>query len=138
MPQVKILISEDNGDFDNNSRLLTESITDWEDVSDEDLKLIQQYRWDLQQEIFGKYAYNRYLVVLIKDTEPVTKRISDLKEIVAVKLKKAAADSKRRSEAAKLSKVKREATKRANELAKLKELADRHGVQVEIPSSGSS
>ena len=138
MPQVKILISEDNGDYDNNSRFITESITDWEDISTEDLQLLNKYRYDLSQELLGKYAYNRGLIILVKDHEPITRRIADLKEIVAVKLKKAAADSKRRSEAAKLSKVKREATKRANELAKLKELADRHGVQVEIPSSGSS
>lgn len=136
MPLIKIIVCEDNYDESyGDSHRVIDSITDWEEVSYDDLKLLRNHIYDLTKSL-GYSSYRTRLVILEKDTEPVVKRITDLKEIVAVKLKKAEADKKRRSDAAKLSKAKREATKRANELAKLKDLAEKHGVTVAEPPGG--
>lgn len=126
MPLIKIIITENNYSDDySDSHRVTQSITDWEEISQEDLDLLSKYRWDLMQSMGLDHAHN--ICILQKDTEPAVSRIRDLKEIIKAKLARAEAARLKRSAAAKLSKDNRLASRRAKELETLTKLQEKYG-----------
>lgn len=138
MPFIKIITTEDSSDYDSNSRIISDSITDWEEVSEDDLAFIKKYRYDLQREIFGSHDWRRSMIILEKDPVSLPKRIADLKDIIAVKVKRDEAAKLKRSAAAKLSTEKRLEARKAREREKFLAMAEKLGVDVGDSFPGGS
>lgn len=81
MKQVRIVLVHDAyTDYGDTSAILQEGISDWETISDEDHKLLQQNWHRLTQHM--NYSHARP-VLLEKDDHPVSKRIDSIKGWIA-------------------------------------------------------
>lgn len=92
MPQVKIILENDSWDGEETHHYIAGSITDWEDVSDEDYQYMMQHRFDLHKFI-SKEFYERYqhvvrIRILSKDDYPIAERISNLKQHIELEREK--------------------------------------------------
>lgn len=131
MPHVKILFVKENSSYDNDDYLQTsaivmDSITDWEEITQEELNLLYNYRYSFSG--FSKNGYNT--VILVKDEQPVVERISSIKEwliqIVEKQKKQEAERKKKEKQKSELLKK----TKAEREKKKLLELAKKHGIDL--------
>lgn len=81
MKEVRIVLVHDAyTDYGDTSGILQEGISDWETISDEDHKLLQQNWHRLTQHM--NYSHARP-VLLEKDSHPVRKRIDSIKGWIA-------------------------------------------------------
>ena len=77
MKEVKIVLVHDAyTDYDDSKGIMQEGISDWETISDEDYKLLQQNWWKLCNHM---NVHNARLVLLEKDATPVKKRIDSIR-----------------------------------------------------------
>lgn len=78
MKQVRLVLVHDTyTDFDADSRaIMQQGVSDWESISDEDYKLLQQNWWKLCEHMG---LHNARLVLLEKDAVPVKTRIDSIK-----------------------------------------------------------
>lgn len=81
MKEVKIVLVHDAyTDYDDSKGIMQEGISDWETISDEDYKLLQQNWWKLCNHM---NVHNARLVLLEKDAAPVKKRIDSIRGWIA-------------------------------------------------------
>lgn len=96
--QVKILIANEYYNEDYGSRLNIEgSITDWEEISDEDYHILAYNFHTLFPGKTERYVSERY-ILLTKDDEDIQFRIVKLKELLAKQQEKIAKEKKKRVE----------------------------------------
>jgi len=77
MKEVKIVLVHDAyTDYDDSKGIIQEGVSDWEQISDEDYKLLQQNWWKLCEHM---NVHNARLVLLEKDSVPVKRRIDSIK-----------------------------------------------------------
>jgi hypothetical protein len=77
MKEVKIVLVHDAyTDYDDSKGIIQEGVSDWESISDEDHKLLQQNWWKLCEHM---NVHNARLVLLEKDSVPVKRRIDSIK-----------------------------------------------------------
>ena len=126
MPKIKIIKYDrdvDLGYDDERVEMLAyEGFSDWEDVSDEDLKFLKRHLRGGE-----KVGY----IILKLDSVPVLRRIQDIKQWILdeqSRIKKEAAER----EAAKIKRaINKKAKTKAKEIEMLQELAKKHRVKVE-------
>lgn len=123
MPQIRIILVEygyDDCGYESSHDIL-ESITDWEEITDEELSLLRQYRYDVIKSAHG------IPVILVKDPEPVSYRVNNLRETIEqIRLKKEKENRKRREKAAEKKEKDAERIKQ-KELATLRKLKEKYG-----------
>jgi len=96
---VKILLSEDVSvyDYDDymSKSILRESISDWEEISDDDFSFLRDNIWSLRD-----WPANCKPLLLVKDEMPVMDRITSIKAEIDLEQKRKAAKlaEKRRKE----------------------------------------
>ena len=80
MKEVRVVLVHDSyADYDDVSNsIMREGITDWEQVSDEELKLLKHNWWRFGQD--ASRADNARLVLLEKDVVPVQTRINSIRQ----------------------------------------------------------
>jgi hypothetical protein len=77
MRQVRIVLVHDQyTDYDDSKAIMQEGVSDWEQISDADFKLLQANWWKLCQHLNVQGAR---LVLLEKDQVPVKVRIDSIK-----------------------------------------------------------
>lgn len=81
MKEVRIIAVHDHyNEYDEVSQtIMREGITDWEQVSDDEFKLLKQHWWRIGQE-YGCNIDGARLVLIEKDPTPVHKRINSIRE----------------------------------------------------------
>lgn len=108
-------------DYDDYGKII-ESITDWEEVSDDDFKTLQ-------------YAASRLNFAILEqptDTKKfIAKSIADYTAIAKAEAERAAEEKKKRDEAALQRKFKKELKDKASKEAMLKKLAGELGVNLD-------
>lgn len=109
--QVKILLGKDIC-FDDDyysKKLIQDSLSDWEEISDEDYWFLHSNMWRL----FKDYQSNYDLVpvLLVKDEKSVVQRVTSIKEIIQQEKEKQAKE-KAAAEAKKLEKAKQRLLKK--------------------------
>ena len=127
MKEVRIVLVHDLSsgyDDDDSQSAIKEGVTDWEQVSDEEYRLLKDHWWRLSHEM-GAYARGRP-VLLEKDSEPVKQRIGSIREWVRKEQERVQAES-----AAKRAKVEERARKKLlkdaeSELKLLEELRKKY------------
>lgn len=92
---------------------LVKSITDWEEVSDEDFRMLQQ----------ASYKLNFFILEQPTDTKAfIAKTISDYKELVKKEAAKAAEEKRKREERAQQRKFQKELKDKESKKALLEKL----------------
>lgn len=92
---------------------LVKSITDWEEVSDEDFRMLQQ----------ASYKFNFFILEQPTDTKAfIAKTISDYKELVKQEAAKAAEEKRKREERAQQRKFQKELKDKESKKALLEKL----------------
>jgi hypothetical protein len=77
MKEVKIVLVHDTyTDYDDSKGIMQEGVSDWEQISDEDYRLLQQNWFKLCQHM---NVHNARLVLLEKDSVPVKMRIDSIR-----------------------------------------------------------
>lgn len=81
MKEVRIVLVHDAyTDYDDSKGIMQEGVSDWESISDEDYRLLQQNWYKLCQHVNLRDAR---LVLLEKDSVPVKRRIDSIKSWIA-------------------------------------------------------
>lgn len=94
MPQVKIVLMQTVDADYYSTQIVRDSITDWEEVSDEDLKLLQD---NLRSVVKVNSAFYDYEPVLIlKDQKPVFEHVATIREAIEQQRAKREADAEKR------------------------------------------
>jgi len=125
MPKVKIIFLHGNYDSDGDfSWSLKGDETEWEEIAEEDVKLLRKHLYELP----GTENQTRPIMVE-QDSVPVQKRVSDLRDILKVKLQKEAEQKARAAERAALRRASAETKAKNKELRILKELQKKYGVK---------
>jgi len=121
--KIAIITSRDfySGDYDETHSSIIESITEWEEVTDDEYKTLQ-------------FAAPRLgFTMLEQPTEPkkfIAKTIADYKAIAKAEAERAAADKLAREEAALQRKFKKELKDKASKEKMLAKLSAELGVQI--------
>lgn len=100
---VKILLMQETSDDYYSQKLIRDSISDWEEVSDEDFQFLHKHL----HSIFP-YSNGFTPMLMVKDDKPLVARIAQIKQVLD--REKAKQDAER---------AKREEAKRAREKAKM-------------------
>lgn len=121
---IKTREFENYSDYDNYSmQKIVESITDWEEVSDEDFKTLQ-------------FALPRIGCTMLErpvdEKVFIAKTISDYKVYAKAEEARAAEEKKKKEAVALEKKFKKELKDKASKEAMLKKLADELGVEVKV------
>lgn len=122
MPQVKIMYVERGYSDYEDSYDIKESITDWEEITDEELKFLKQYKYSLIP------GYEGYIpLIFVKDKEPVAFRLTELRELL--EKEKAAQEEKKRviEEEKKKKESADKEKKEKRERTMLKKLQEKYG-----------
>jgi len=130
MPRVKLFAVETySDDMEELVTLLRGDVTDWSDISEEQLKSIELYRGDLRAALIrkGKMTYQEQIMVVRELPQPVIKNLEEsLSEIIdAVAAKRVQEEAVRRRREASAAKKAQE-KKRNRELKKLEELKQKY------------
>ena len=80
MPQVKIVLVKDfegnQDDYNSTSSILVDSISDWEEINDEDLNF-------LEYNLSRLFNYGPYRPIIVKkDIVPVYERVKSIKDMI--------------------------------------------------------
>jgi hypothetical protein len=130
MPRVKLFAVETyTGNMEELVTLLRGDVTDWSDISEEQLKSIELYRGDLRAALIrkGKMTSREQIMVVRELPQPVIKNLEEsLSEIIdAVAVKRVQEEAvRRRREASAAEKAQEK--KRNRELKKLEELKQKY------------
>ena len=116
MPKVKILIATETSQYEYDDyytqHILRQGITDWEDISEEDLDFLQKNRYNIIDR--EKYGHDAYPIVLVQDDITLVDRISSIREFIKKqeeKRKKLDEEMRKKREAAALKKKLAQAAK---------------------------
>ena len=100
MREVTIVMVHDRyTEYDESRAVMQESISDWEQISEEEYKLLNQNWWKLAQHLDPHG--NRRPVLLEKDSVPVRARINSIREWIQqekIQAEKAEAERKAKAE----------------------------------------
>ena len=98
MPKIKIVFTEgiDLGYYD--ERQIVRDVSDWEEVTDEELALIHKYKYYIGSRWTG-LGLTPHLVV--QDEHPVSKRMNDIRGLVRQAEEQARLAEKKKAEAKK-------------------------------------
>ena len=120
MPNVKIVIVQDRYmDDENNQRVIAEGISNWEEVTDEELALLKQYIYHG----IKLPSYNHSPMVIVQDEVPVQTRIDNIREhLKRIETANKIAETKRKKALAE-----RAAKKKEREHQKFLELQAKYG-----------
>jgi len=134
MPKVKIVLtSEGASDYDDyySQQIIRQGMTDWEDISDEDLSFLQRNKWRLlDRQKHGPYLHP---MIVVMDEEPILDKISSIKEFIRKEEEKAAKEEAERLAKKAAAKLKKELAKKArDEATELELLAE---LQRKYPSA---
>jgi hypothetical protein len=125
MPQVKVILVENIYSYGNNKhnwREFKDSITDWEEISNEEVTLL---RTNLQYLPPNDY-YTKYQLI-VKDDVPVLKRLAELMPAIEAKAQAEEAKRLKKSETAKKAAETRKRKEEAADKKLLKELQAKYG-----------
>ena len=127
MPQIKLIITDSHtcGDYGDTLYRLGSEITDWEEVSTEDLAFLKKHKhelWFAMRASHPEWDYNHQLVILEMDRVSVRERLDDLKEKLKDKLKKEADQAEKRKVLAETRKQQKALQKAAQERKTFQEL----------------
>lgn len=133
MPLIKIVTTESHniGEYGDRLNIIGREITDWEEVSAEDLALLKKYRWQLKTLVAPTYTHYGDLMILEMDQVPVQQRVAELKAMVAHLEEKAKAAAEKRRQAAELAKKNKAIQKAAEARKKDEKLAKSLGMTYE-------
>lgn len=112
MPKVKILIATDSSsDYDDyySRVILRQGITDWEEISDEDLAFLRNNLYHIVDR--NVHGYSATPILVVQDEVNLVQRIASIKDAIRV-------ENERRAVAEEAARKKREAAKLKKELAK--------------------
>ena len=120
MPYVKIVIVESRYlDEDTSREVIAEGISNWEEVTDEELALLKRYIYHG----IKVPSYRHTPMVIVQDDVPVQTRIDNIREhLKNIEAQNNAAEAKRKKDAAN-----RKAKKAERERQKLAELQAKYG-----------
>lgn len=118
MPEVKILLFRERSFYDdyNNFKEITDSITDWEEISNSQYEYLVANIHKLR-----KWPYDLWPLLVVKDTEPIALRIESIKELIDAEIAKAEEKKRKAEEKKRLTK---EADKKKQEEKELKLLEE--------------
>lgn len=121
MPEVKILLVSDNNPFYIDDPFIKDSITDWEEVSHEDLQNLGKYK-----QYFPKLPDGYKYSILVKNFLPVKEAFTSIADVIEKAKKEAEKETAKREAANR----KRQETKRkkqeAKERAELERLKEKY------------
>ena len=123
MKQVKIVLTDqtvDDSYGDSYTTIIRDSITDWEEISDDDYELLKDNFWQLQK----KYTQNAMLIE--KDTVSVIERIASIKEWIQEERIRQEQEAAKRKAAAEEKALKRMLKKAGDEKRLLEELKKKY------------
>lgn len=88
MPLIKLMTVDSHncycgGDYDDTTYRLGQDITDWEEVTDEELMFLKKYKhelWMTMRKENPRWDYNHNLVIVELDVKPVKERITNLRD----------------------------------------------------------
>lgn len=131
MKKVKFFVSEEyRYDDDNYFRKLTETISDWTELSDQEYKSLSKYKNNITLNLRSKgiLSWNEELIVI---REPSNEEVSqirvDIKEIIDSTAKKERAREEKENKRVQKLQQTAEEKKKAKELAQLKKLQEKYG-----------
>lgn len=76
MPKVKILVVKESIDRDEyTTRTLVGSLSDWEEVSEEDVKILKQHSWLFSEPIKKSFGFDFNPYIVFQDEVPIAERI---------------------------------------------------------------
>lgn len=91
---VKIVLVEETSDDYYSRKIIRDGITDWEEISDEDYKIL---RYNVKR--LYDTEYNMEPMLIVKDDVPVIERIKSIKDAVAKERARQEAENRKRQEA---------------------------------------
>jgi hypothetical protein len=118
------------GDYGNDRTWIARDITDWEDISTDDVALLRKYKYELRN-LLGLTDYNMNILILTQDDVPLIERVAELKAKLKDKIKADEEAAKKRRKAAQERKEKLAIQKAIKERQQLEALARKHGVDIE-------
>lgn len=131
MKKVKFFASvEYRNDDDNYFRKLTETISDWTELSDQEYESLSKYKYNITSNLKSKgiLSWDEELIVI---REPSNEEVSqirvDIKEIIDSTAKKEKAREEREKKLVKKLQQTAEEKKKAKELAQFKKLQEKYG-----------
>ena len=123
MPYVKILLTESVYGNDGDIDVLRNNITDWEQVTDEELELLQRYL----STTYPQLSSNFRPTLIVRDDIPIKGRIQTIRQVVEKLKKDNEAREIKAQQTKNANKLKRLAKTAAEEKALLKDLLVKHG-----------
>lgn len=124
MKEVKIVLVHDAyTDYDDSKGIIQEGVSDWESISDEDYKLLQQNWWKLCDHM---NVHNARLVLLEKDSVPVKRRIDSIKGWITEERQRQEREAQIKREKAQARALKKLAADAAAERKLLEELKKKY------------
>jgi len=126
MIKVKILISQD---IDSNISEITNHVTEWEEISKENLQFLLENKWNIEQALRADHvlSYADNLVIVRYDEYVSAKNISTIIEKLINDTKEKQKIAKEKQAKKEVNdKEKRELAKRNKELKKLEELKQKY------------
>ena len=124
MKEVKIVLVHDAyTDYDDSRAIMQEGISDWEQIPDEDHKLLKQNWYKVCENMA---MYNARPVLLEKDSVPVKMRINSIKEWIAEEKAKAEREAQIKRDKAQARALKKLAADAASEKRLLEELKKKY------------
>lgn len=124
MKEVKIVLVHDAyTDYDDSKGIIQEGVSDWESISDEDYKLLQQNWWKLCDHM---NVHNARLVLLEKDSVPVKRRIDSIKGWITEERQRQEREAQIKRDKAQARALKKLAADAASEKRLLEELKKKY------------
>lgn len=108
--QVKIVLMQDVSDDYYSQKIIRDSISDWEEVSDDDFRFLQDNLFRIFRDI-GQHGYAPTL--LVKDDQPITARIKQIRDAIE-KQRRVEQEEKEKKANAQAEAAKKRLLKKAN------------------------
>ena len=130
MKKVKFFASVEYRNDDNYFRKLTETISDWTELSDQEYESLSKYKYNITSNLKSKgvLSWDEELVVI---REPSNEEVSqirvDIKEIIDSTAKKEKAKEEKEKKRVQKLQQTAEEKRKAKELGQLKKLQEKYG-----------
>jgi len=121
---VKILLMQETSDDYYSQKIIRDSISDWEEISDEDFQFLQKH-------LASIFPYNNGFMplLMVKDDKPVLSRIEQIKKVLDREKEKQDAERAKREESKRAKEKARMLKKMASERELFDELKKKFGVE---------
>lgn len=121
MRRIKLIKTFGYSNYDSEELAAIVGDSDWEECSDEDISFLQSNIWRLNYSTQNKEYYH----ILLEDCTPhIPEKLKDIKNLIAIEIKKSKERNKKEEELKLAKKKKREQTK----IEKAKKLLEEAGV----------